>query len=848
MLPSYADIKAMKPFSDGIQLDPDGLLSPSQASDFRKLHLEHDSVFDPKFTGYNDFSGKIRAHLNIGPVLPPAQKARLPLYDNGNLELLQKESDDLENLGVLVRPEDVNIVPLHISPSFLVGKSDGTKRYVTAFNNVAKFCRLPPSKVTKCDDILRQIGIVNYIIKTDLTKSFFQIKMSEDSMAYLGTMTPFKGIRLYARAAMGMPGSSEWLDELCSRVLGDLLMKRVVLIIADDMYVGGKSIEDLLCNWSLLLDTLARNNLKLSARKTVVAPRSTVILGWVWTSGTLSPSQHKISPLICTSPPKTCTAMRSFIGAYKDLSRAIPKSASLLAPLENAIKGLNGKDNVSWTDELIEDFKSAKAPLAAPNTLVIPKPDDRLVITVDASPLNCGLGATLFVIRDGKRLVAGHFSFKLKCHQIKWLPCEAEALAINAASVHFSPFIRNSRHRTQILTDSKPCVQAWGKLQKGMFSTSARVSTFLSTLSSLNVSLCHLKGSDNSVSDYYSRNPNPCNEIGCQICKFVHDTADSPVLAVTVDDVLTGSCKMPFMNSSAWRSAQQADSTLRKAYAHLSNGTRPSKKGKSTGHLKTFLRLCSIDESNRTLIVKKEDPYVGVRKLIVCPTELSSGLVTALHLHFNHPSKYQLQRIFSRYFYAINSTQCISDVTDGCSMCSSVKKIPPELFEQSSTPPANAPGEKLAADVICRDKQKILVVRDTLSSYTAATFIANETADEYRDALIICCLPMKVSSASVRVDCAPSLKCLSKDKDLMSMGIVLDLGSAKNPNKNPVAEKANQELELELLKTVPSGATVSAASLTKSVLVLNVRNTHPQNRSFNKRNAFRKGSSFWKTT
>ena len=171
----------------------------------------------------------------------------------------------------------------------------------------------------------------------------------------------------------------------------------------------------------------------------------------------------------------------------------------------------------------------------------------------------------------------------------------------------------------------------------------------------------------------------------------------------------------------------------------------------------------------------------------------------------------------------MNSTQCISDVTDGCSMCSSVKKIPPELFEQSSSPPANAPGEKLAADVVCREKQKIMVVRDTLSSYTAATFIANETADEYKDALIICCLPMKVTSASVRVDCAPSLKCLSKDKDLVSMGIILDLGSAKNPNKNPVAEKANQELELELLKTIPGGVPVSAASLTKAVAVLNAR-------------------------
>ena len=92
-------LKDLKPFSDGVQLDPDGLLTPSQISEFKKLHLQHDSVFDPHFTGYNDYSGKIRAHLNIGPVSPPAQKARLPLYDNGNLELLQKESDNLEELG-----------------------------------------------------------------------------------------------------------------------------------------------------------------------------------------------------------------------------------------------------------------------------------------------------------------------------------------------------------------------------------------------------------------------------------------------------------------------------------------------------------------------------------------------------------------------------------------------------------------------------------------------------------------------------------------------------------------------------------------------------------------------------
>ena len=115
------------------------------------------------------------------------------------------------------------------------------------------FCRLSPSKVTKCNDILRQMGSYKYIIKTDLTSSFFQLKVSKESMPYLGTITPFKGIRLYARAAMGMLGSSEWLAELMSRVVGDLVMEGHVLLIADDLYAGADSVDTLLRIWDQLL-------------------------------------------------------------------------------------------------------------------------------------------------------------------------------------------------------------------------------------------------------------------------------------------------------------------------------------------------------------------------------------------------------------------------------------------------------------------------------------------------------------------------------------------------------------------------------------------------------------------
>ena len=195
----------------------------------------------------------------------------------------------------------------------------------------------------------------------------------------------------------------------------------------------------------------------------------------MWDSGPLSVTPHKIAPLASVDYPKTCTAMRSFLGGLKAIAKCIPKYSTLLSPLEDATKGLNGADQIAWCDELRASFKKAQTALVDVKTLTIPRPSDMLVITVDASPVNMGIGATLYVIRDGRRSVAEYFSLKLKSHQLGWLPCELEALAIGTAVTHFSSYIREATTPVQILTDSKPCVQACQKLCKGHFSTSSRV-------------------------------------------------------------------------------------------------------------------------------------------------------------------------------------------------------------------------------------------------------------------------------------------------------------------------------------------------------------------------------------
>ena len=159
--------------------------------------------------------------------------------------------------------------------------------------------------------------------------------------------------------------------------------------------------------------------------------------------------------------PKTCTAMKSFIGAFRAISRCFPRYSSLLSPLEESIKGIQGAQLITWTLQLESCFEEAQSTLESPRALTIPIPSDKLVLTVDASPLNNGLGATLFILRNNKRLLAGFYSFKLRTHQIGWFPCELEALAFSAGVHHFSQFARESLFPLQVLTDSKPCVQAY---------------------------------------------------------------------------------------------------------------------------------------------------------------------------------------------------------------------------------------------------------------------------------------------------------------------------------------------------------------------------------------------------
>ena len=277
-------------------------------------------MFDPNYAGYNGHVGPFEAVVNIDPVQPPQRKGHLPQYARNQLVELQAKFDELETMGVFVRPEDVPVNVEYLNPSFLIKTRSGGHRLVTAFSDVGRYSKPQPSLMPDVDGTLRKIAQWQYIATTDLSNSFYQIPISRESTKYCGVVTPFRGVRVYARPAMGMPGSETALEELLCRVLGDLLEEGVVAKLADDIHCGGNTIAELQRNVRRLLQCFADSGLRLSATKTTICPTKTMILGWVWNLGTIQASPHRIATLASCDMPVTVKAMRSFVGAYKMLA------------------------------------------------------------------------------------------------------------------------------------------------------------------------------------------------------------------------------------------------------------------------------------------------------------------------------------------------------------------------------------------------------------------------------------------------------------------------------------------------------------------------------------------------
>ena len=813
-----------------IKIDPDNILSKEWKSVFTEILYDFTDIITEMPGRYNGYYGQVPCALTLTGKLPPSIKPRLPNYPDEKLRIMSELMDKMENWGVLVKPETIGVVPTHVHPCILVPKDNGSFRMVTDFRSIQQNILQLPTVMPTVADAMKDLADSNFHVELDFSNYYWQNAIPREDSEKLAVVHPYGGLRVYTVLPQGLRNSAEWGSEILARTFGDMVLEKKCTRIADQIYVLGNSLTEVAANLKEVLHRAKLAGLTFKPEKIVVCPKSTIILGWKKIGNEWYPTDHVLSPLAQAEPPSTVKKLRGWLGAYRQIAKSIPNHSASIQTFEKLVGGKNSRDRIIWTPELLSQFDISKASVNTAKPISFPRPSDTLQIYSDWSQDADAVGGRLLIIRNIKgekiTLNGAEYSCRLKGAQSKWTPCEKECLAIKLLVQHFQPFIRENQNVTTIFTDNIVTVHAWNAIQIGKVSTSSRVASFVSTLCENNVQIVHIPGIHTVVADYNSRHPVKCKEVKCQTCNYVNkeiETHDAFIRSITQLD------SVPLTQRNAWLDLQKKDPAHNALFKLINNGQSPEKKSrnKSVKLLHNLYKRGILYVAKDDLIqVKHPDLIHNIEyNAISVPDTYIAPLVQSLHLKYNHPSAYQLNKIMSRQFYCTGMSATIQQISASCNTCIRLKTLPKEIREHS-TSPSECFGKHFSADILVEKGQHILLCREKLSQFTLTKIILDETAATLESALVTLLADLvPENGTTVQVDAATSFQSLaeSKGKSLSKFKIQLDIGRVHNKQKNPIAENAIKEFRKEWLRLKPNGESLNDIELATITSTINSR-------------------------
>ena len=792
---------------------------PQLQTKLKQAHLHYADVFAPDLTlGYNGYSGEHFVRLQFADEnRPQMSKCYVPKWSGKDDAIKQKKMDLLERQGVLVDPYKEGIAIKMISPSFLRVKARAKDknledcdlsdlRWIISPGQLNPYLRqLQTNSITKQDLFIFKSEKPN-CIEFDLFEGYFQNHVSRDDWGYLAVETPFKGLRVLTRSGQGLLNQEIEMCQLLTKVLGEQIEKKNVIVQADDGQVGGKTLEETVDNWIEVLKVCSKNNIKINSKKVKIFPETSLIHGWEFKGGFIQPSPHRQLAILDMKQPKTIGEMRTYMGVYKTFFPAMEGLTNIMNPFDTLCGGKESKDVITWTAELSEKFKESQAAAQTNiHKLALPHPDEQLFIVPDSCSRPPATGFILFVSRTTSEqkpiaLPVMFVSWKLSDLHWKWSPCDIEGLGTSIAVDKCAFFILRSTRPTLVFPDNKQVIQAFQKLKKGRYSTSQRLATFTNNIQRYPVEMQHGSGKllQNLGSDYIGRTTKDCAEPNCSMCNFASKRSETLLSTISnfmkKDDknqsldlsILNNLTDIPVGNISAWSQLQQEDVAISQAIKYKKSGQHPPKSNKSeeAKEIRHFVTNCKYN-SDKNLLVKEHTIPQDCRKKenIVVPSWFVRSLLRQIHQDQSCPETHQLKKIFDRHFFAYQVSNIFKAITDECFKCKARKKIPKEMKSFTSVTNPASPCINFVSDVVKRAKQLIIVTRDSFSDFVTTALIKSECANDLKEGIIITTSTVRRNTPIlVRVDNAPGFLSLknSNDKDLQELNITIELSDPNN--------------------------------------------------------------------
>ena len=295
-----------------------------------------------------------------------------------------------------------------------------------------------------------------FISKIDMSSSFFQLKIDEQSQKYTAFSTPFQTY-LFKRVPQGLKVSANLFQLCMDKILSssNLCYKSLVCYI-DDVLLYHDNFDDHIRDLRELLQCITNAGLKLNPKKCSFATNECVFLGHKISQAGIQPPDDKLTAVRNYPRPKNDKELNRFLSFMGWFRKFIPNFASISFPLAALRK--KGVKFV-WSEECDHAFESLKSSLLNSSALSHPRSDVDYIISVDSS--SKGVGYMLYYLlpqNESKGLserervrVIKFGSRTLKSYQQSYSPCKLELLGMTSAVLDLADYIRG--RKTKILCD-----------------------------------------------------------------------------------------------------------------------------------------------------------------------------------------------------------------------------------------------------------------------------------------------------------------------------------------------------------------------------------------------------------
>lgn len=462
-----------------------------------------------------------------------------------------------------------------------------------------------------------------------------------------------------------------------------------VVVYLDDVLISGTDLKDCQKKLYLVLERLARANIKVNLKKCKFFVTELPYLGHILTDKGLRPCPQKIDTIREAKAPQNVSELKAFLGLLNYYSKFIPNLSSRIQCLYGLLK-----KNVRfvWSSDCDKAFDDCKKFLLRPCLLEYFDPVKPIVVTTDAS--SYGLGGVMSHVVNGEERPICFTSFSLNDAQKKYPILHLEALAVVCAVKKFHKFLFGMKF--VIYTDHKPLIGIFGKDGKNQISVT-RLQRYVMELSVYDYEIIYRPASRLANADFCSRFP-----LSQPVPKAI-DREYVKSLNFTVD--------FPLEYKEIARETKK-DDFLIKIMKYL-------KLGWPVRLAREFRDVYSHHQD-----LEEVEGCVLFQDRVVIPDVLKPKVLKLLHR--NHSGINKIKQLARRTVYWFGMNKDMEEYVRSCGSCNEMNSVTrPAAY--SSWIPTSKPFSRVHADFFHLDHKTFLVIVDSYSKWIELEYMRTST-------------------------------------------------------------------------------------------------------------------------